>query len=210
MKMIKRVLVVLTVILTFSPIISDAEMMDQWTLPMGAKGRIGKGRATEVKYFPDGNRIAIACSIGVWIYDLQTDEIVDLFIGHTGPINSIDFSPDGKTLVTASDDNIAMSWDTDTGQHKASFIGHRDDVNDVSISSDGNILATASDDDTVRLWELDTGEFITVLGGGHTDNIHALMFSPDGKVIVSGSYRIGNTVCFWDVNAAKLMKAVNH
>ena len=209
MKMIKLVLVALILILTFSSLKSDAELMDQWTLPNGAIGRIGKGRASEVKYFPDGNRIAIACSIGVWIYDLQTDEIVDVLIGHTRPVNSIEFSPDGKTLVTASDDNTAWSWDADTGQHKASFIGHRDDVNDVSISSDGNILATASDDDTVRLWDLDTGEFITVLGGGHTDNIHALTFSPDGKVIVSGSYRFGNTVCFWDVNAAKLIRAVN-
>lgn len=60
-----------------------------------------------MKYFPDGEHIAIACSIGVWIYDLNTNELLDLFIGYTGPVNSLAFSPDGTLLATASDDNMA-------------------------------------------------------------------------------------------------------
>ena len=59
---------------------------------------------------------------------MHTGEPIDLLTGHTGPVNSIVFSPDGNTFATASDDNTARLWDAHTRQYKASFVGHEDDV----------------------------------------------------------------------------------
>jgi len=46
----------------------------QWNLPVGAKARIGKGGVKEIKYFPDGTRLAVASTVGVWVYDVHTGE----------------------------------------------------------------------------------------------------------------------------------------
>ena len=68
-----------------------AQGLEQMSLPDSAKARIGNGRAIKVVYFPNGNRIAITCSIGIWIYDLQTEETIDLLTGHTGTCQFISF-----------------------------------------------------------------------------------------------------------------------
>lgn len=60
------------------------------------------------------------------------------------------------------------------------------------FSRDGTYLVTASLDDTATLWESDTGKAIQTLSG-HSDAVHAVAFSPDGKTIATASYdgRIG-------------------
>ena len=149
MKILNLLLIILPLIsgLCLSNAFAQANAL--WGLPSGATNRIGKGRVNEIKYFPDGTKLAVASTIGIWIYNVQTGEPIDLLTGHTGPVNSIAFSPDGTMFATASDDNTVWLWDTNTGEHRVSVVGHTDDVNAVSFSPDGQLLATASDDDTV-------------------------------------------------------------
>ena len=78
-------------------------------LPEGAKARLGKGKINEVKYSPDGTRLAIVSIIGVWIYDAQTGEELELIRGHTDAVNSVAFSRDGNTLATGSEDKTNPS-----------------------------------------------------------------------------------------------------
>ena len=61
-----------------------AQDSPQWHLPEGATARLGKGVIREVKYSPDGTKLAVASGIGIWIYDAQTGEELDLLTGHTG------------------------------------------------------------------------------------------------------------------------------
>lgn len=91
--------------------ITFAEDYTTWGLPEGAKARLGKGRITgDIVYSPDGARLAVASSIGIWIYDAATGEELDLLIGHTGYVLSIAFSPDGLTLASASSDGTVLLW----------------------------------------------------------------------------------------------------
>ena len=60
-----------------------AQDSPQWHLPEGATARLGKGWIREIAYSPDGTRLAVAGSIGIWLYDAQTDEALDLLTGHT-------------------------------------------------------------------------------------------------------------------------------
>ena len=56
----------------------------KWGLPEGVTSRLGKGRLTgNIAYSPDGTWLAIASSIGVWLYDVATDSEISLLTGHT-------------------------------------------------------------------------------------------------------------------------------
>ena len=51
----------------------------QWHLPEGAKARLGRGKLINIKLSSDSTRVVVSTSIGIWIYDAQTNEVVSLF-----------------------------------------------------------------------------------------------------------------------------------
>ena len=130
-----------------------AEDYTRWGLPEGAKMRLGKGMISEIKYSPDGTKLAVASTIGIWLYNAQTGEELDLYTGHTDMVSSVSFSSDGNTIASASWDSTLRLWDVDTGEHIHTLSGHTGPVYSVSFSPDGNTIASASWDGTVLLWE---------------------------------------------------------
>ena len=92
-----------------------------WGLPEGAKARIGKGTFTDMQLSPDGTRLAIASSTGVWLYDVSTGDEIALITENTALIGQVAFSPDGTTLVTASGDNTCRIWDVETQKLLSTF-----------------------------------------------------------------------------------------
>ena len=119
-----------------------------WGLPDGAKARLGKGSIREVQYSPDGARLAVAGSIGIWLYDARTGAELSLLTGHTGEITSVAFSPDGRTLASASGsgDATVRLWDAVTGAHLRTLHGHTGRVESVAFSPNGRTLASGSSD----------------------------------------------------------------
>jgi WD40 repeat protein len=124
-----------------------------------------------------------------WSALLQTLE------GHTGWVNAIAFSKDGKTLASGSDDRTVRLWDPTTGQCRQTLEGHAGGVYAIAFSKDGKTLASGSDDCTVRLWDPTTGQCRQTLEG-HTGGVNAIAFSKDGKTLASGSS--DRTVRLWD------------
>ena len=117
--------------------ITFAQDHTQWSLPEGAKARLGKGFITEIAYSPDGTRLAVASSIGIWIYDTATNEASNLFTGHTSWVVSLSFSPDGTTLASGSSDGTVHLWDVATGQQLRTLEGHTSWVGSMAFSPDG-------------------------------------------------------------------------
>lgn len=77
-----------------------AQDSPQFSLPEGAKARFGKGTINQIQYSPDGTRLAVAGSIGIWLYDTATYKEIALLTGHTENVSCIAFSPDGNTLAS--------------------------------------------------------------------------------------------------------------
>jgi Tol biopolymer transport system component len=124
---------------------------------------------------------------------------------HTNRVTSVSFSPNGKTLATASWDKTVKLWSLE-GKELSTLKGHTDLVNSVSFSPDGKTLATASADKTVKLWSLEGKELSTLKG--HTDSVNSVSFSPDGKTIATAS--ADKTVKLWSVEGRELSTLKGH
>ena len=174
-------------------------------LPEGAKVRVGKGYVYDIAFFPDNTKLAVASSIGVWIYEKQTGKVLDLLTGHTEEVSSIAFNPYGTMLASGSYDNTIRIWDTRTSKLKIALTGHTGRIYSVAFSPDGQTLASGSSDQTVRLWDLHTGKVKATLTG-HTGRVYSVAFSPDGRTLASGSR--DEFIRFWDVKTSELLRTI--
>ncbi|HEX5270039.1 MAG TPA: hypothetical protein VFW33_06120, partial [Gemmataceae bacterium] len=87
------------------------------------------------------------------VWDAATGQVVQNLTGHSALVAGVCFSPDGRRLATASQDETVKLWDTATGQEALTLKGHTGMVTSVCFSADGNRLASASYDGTVRVWD---------------------------------------------------------
>jgi WD40 repeat protein len=83
--------------------------------------------------------------------------------GHTRWVQSVAFSPDGKTLASGSEDQTVKLWNICTGQCVQTLQGHTHWVQSVAFSRDGKTLASGSWDGTIKLWDVKTGDCLNTL-----------------------------------------------
>ncbi len=144
-------------------------------------------------YSPDGAQLAIAYSNtnttsvveqsgGFQIWDVAARKLVRDVRG-TLP-RTIQFSPDGKFILTTKGDHNARVWDAAGGKLLHELKGHTDTVSRAAFSPDGRFIVTASNDKTARLWETATGKLIETLYG-HSGILTDASFSLDGKFILT-------------------------
>jgi WD40 repeat protein len=105
---------------------------------------------------------------------------------HRSWVSSAVFSPDGKLVVTASDDGTARVWEwrEATGHTVEELRGHASGVRWAVFSPDGKWVVTTSWDNTARVWEASTGHSLAELRG-HTSWVSTAEFSPDGRLVVT-------------------------
>ena len=68
------------------------------------------------------------------LWNIETGQLVNTFVGHTGDVMSISMPKEGSTFVSGACDATAKLWDIRTGQCHQTFIGHDQDINAVSVS----------------------------------------------------------------------------
>jgi WD40 repeat protein len=132
---------------------------------------------------------------------LSKPELV-LQTGHTGAVNAIALSSDGRILISASDDNTLKIWDTATGNVLRTLYGHAQAVLAAVISPDDRLLASGGEDMSVRVWDVATGE--ARVFGQHNSPVKEVAFSGDGRQLVSlGSYEVK----VWDVASGREIRS---
>lgn len=166
-----------------------------------------------VAFSPDSQLLAAGCDgIGlgdgsdteqVWLWDVPTGELRQIFRGHLTAVYAVAFSPEGHILASGSTDCTVRLWDVATGECLTILSEHQAAVFSVKFSPDGQI-ATGSADSTLKLWDVKTGHCLKTI---HTDTnmiIWSVAFSPDGQKIATGSF--DSTIRLWDVKTGQCLQ----
>ena len=132
----------------------------------------------------------------------RTTDVV--LIGHTSPVISVAFGPDGRTLATGGD-VTARRWDLASRQ-TTTVLTAETHVMATALSPDGRTLAVAGLDSPVSLWTIETGRITTLTGTA--GRVQSLAFSPDGRSLASSEEQpprpeqfplSGATIRLWDL-----------
>ena len=118
-----------------------------------------------VAFTPDNRYLATGCHDShIRIYDVSTGEEYADFKGHTrDTVTDLQFTSDGKILVSSGIDGTVRIWDTSdlkTPKSKMTLAAHSGAAFGVAISPDNSRLATAGWDEHVKMWDLKTGELL--------------------------------------------------
>jgi WD40 repeat protein len=212
--------------LVFSPNgqILAAQREKEICLVNPATGKVFRRLAVEplsraFAFSPDGKLLATSGpsakaggSYSVSLWSLATGRQVSVLWGHRRPVYSAAFTPDGRTLVSASLDNRICHYEVGTGNLQKSFDLPLPEGRTACLSPDGRTLAVASPwpaqpgaDDT--LWSTETGKrFASIPSRRETESCYGLAFSPDGKVLATDAIEAGTdraTISLWKVADGK-------
>ncbi|CEP23422.1 RSA4 [Cyberlindnera jadinii] len=122
----------------------------------------------------------------MYLWDpMNSNKPVCRMTGHQKLVNHVQFSPDGRYIVSASFDNSIKLWDGRTGQFIATFRGHVAAVYQTAWSSDCRLLVSCSKDTTLKVWDVRTRKLSIDLPG-HKDEVYSVDWSVDGNRVASG------------------------
>jgi WD40 repeat protein len=160
----------------------------------------GHRKVSTVAVSPDGKHIVSGGSQGgvvlgaggdtanyLKLWDISTGKELRTFLGNANSFYSVSFSPDGRYVLSGSNNNTITLWDVATGKEIRTFTARVKDalIKSVVFSPDGLYALSGSTDEIVRLWDVASGREIRQFAG-HADGVQSVAFSPDGQYALSG------------------------
>ena len=156
----------------------------------------------------DGKTVAIGSDNGtIYLHDLNTGELKMALTRHKNHVDNLTFSPDGKTIATASyHSEIIHLWDANTGEHMLTLTApNMQYVQGLAFSPDGKTLASGSGDGTIRFWDVGTGNEKHIFTG-HSESVMSVVFNGNGNIIASGS--TNGIVRLWNADTEQYIKTL--
>jgi RNA polymerase sigma factor (sigma-70 family) len=159
----------------------------------------GAGRSPSAAFSPDGTRLAVGRDSFLQLWDLTTGKEFFRSPVLKGGVREIVFSPEGKTLATATEesDPAVRIWDVATGQVRKTLVFDKPLTyrgRPMSFAPDGRRLAVGTSAsvgpkktaEIIGIWDVDSGSRPLVIRDVHGDTLTSLAFAPDGKTLLSG------------------------
>ena len=197
--------------LAFSPdsktLVSGRMTIQLWDVETGnQKARLDghTDRVDALTFSPDGKTLAIGDSsrkIWLWNITIRNDQPTQRQLGsltsklatdtpnlteHTRAIETLAFTADGSTLVSASRDTTIRLWDVETGKSNLMTTGHTEAIRTLGLFEDGKMLVSASADCTLRLWNTETQDQ-QLIRVKHPWSAFDFAFSQDGNTVAIGN-----------------------
>jgi WD40 repeat protein len=200
-----------------------------WEVASGSLVRTLTGHTSTVRsvaFSPDGRLLASgSADETIKLWDVASGREVRTLSGHTDRVWSVAFSPDGRLLASGSYDRTIKLWDVASGSLVRTLSGHTFIVWSVAFSPDGRLLASCACGKVenyicvqgeIKLWDVATGREVRTLSG-HTYDVYSVAFSPDGRLLASGSCGQRNSIggCIqgeiklWEVASGSLVRTLS-
>ena len=141
-----------------------------------------------------------------------------LLKAHNAPIKSIDFSSDGKFIITGSNDQYIKLFSISERKFKANYLGHNNWVKSVRFSPDVRLIVSGSEDNTVKIWDVNKYCVVNTYID-HLQPVNAVRWSPDGTCVASCSndkkikvfdIRSGRIIQHYDAHSAPITSLSYH
>ena len=180
-----------------------------------------------VKFSPDGRLFATAAndplirvclnSFGLRtsqnlilfeIWNITQNRMCAVFKGHENELNCISFSPDGRSIVSGSDDHsVRVSNIRDGSSKKLPVTNDAGFFLSVVFSPDGRYIAAGDTIKSLWIWDSRTQKLVANWKGHSVKSVRFVEFTPDGKGLMSGG--MDTTVKYWDVSSLGIHKAMS-
>ncbi|KAF8825132.1 hypothetical protein HHX47_DHR7000172 [Lentinula edodes] len=174
-----------------------------------------------LKWHPKGNvLLAGSNDTTLWLWQLPTGNTMQVFAGHTGPVQCGTFTPDGKRIVSACGDGTLILWDprSPTPVFKLTAQDARfdlDGITSLGVNPSSTLAVVGGAAGGVRVVSLTKGEVVSALGG-HTEgeSVEAVEFidltgAGSGPGVVATGATDGK-ICLWDLSTMRLRSTVEH
>ena len=120
------------------------------------------------------------------IWDVQTGKELLALEGHTGQVNCVAFSPDGKRVATGGEDRLVKVWDAETGRELFTLKGHPGNVFGVAFFPGGERLVSGGGYGAPISMGHHQGAGPITISGDKLSPFTAVAISPDGAHIAGG------------------------
>jgi len=168
-----------------------------------------RGSSAAADLSPDGFFVAVGMTNGqIVVFDRRRPDHEDRWSAHAATVNWVEFSRDGRFLVTGSDDHMAKLWDVPDGFKFLVSVDQGSEIGCLNLSPDGARLITFGATNSPRVWEIPSGRLITTLNGP-TFTLTQSAFSPDGARIVLGTTK-GDVFLFDAATGGQLLRYEGH
>ena len=157
---------------------------------------------------PNGKYLAAEDFTNIKLYNIETKTLLKSVRSYIFWNESINFSPDGKYIVSGGNDsieNVVKVWEVPSYRLVMQMNGHVNAINSVCYSPDGKYIVSGSCDGYIKVWDASNGAEVRSLTGEKQSMISSVNFSPDGKYLVSGHYNDEYAVKLWDFTTGNLI-----
>ena len=149
------------------------------------------GKVNSLQFSRDGKSLLVASGVtGLYgraaVYDVATGKLISAMEGHTDVVQIAIFSPDEKSVATASYDRQILLWDVQSAKPTQQFVGHNGAVYSLAFSPDGRVLVSGCADETVKVWDVDSGQRLDTMSQPQGE-VFAVAVTGDGAFVVAGS-----------------------
>jgi WD40 repeat protein/serine/threonine protein kinase len=169
-------------------------------------------RVRDGEFSPDSSQLVISGNVQSstpQLWDVQRRNLIREYPAHTAPVNSVHFSPDGSTVLSASDDFVLILSDRTTGDESLRFAAHNNRVTDAAFSPDGLYIFSASSAGEIFQWDVgqtsEKREFTRA--SRNVVSLSRTMFSPQGKYVITAMD--DGSIIVWEEATGTIVRTIN-